>query len=365
MIDNVKVSAHQLLILVFLYSIGTVILHTPSLMAHIAKQDAWIAAIIGTGAGIILTGLYIKVGNLFPSLSLDRLNEKLFGRFIGKAVNTFFFFWAFVSASEIVFYIGDFVATFWMPETPSFAIHIMFSFIVILAVRLGIEPISRLTEILFLPVTLLLVILIIAIVPKVEWMNIQPVLEFGIRPILRAALVFVSFFSFSSVMFLMIYPSLVTERKKAAKGFLKGTIYAGIILVIVMSLNILVLGVDLTTRNIAPSYALARKINIGNFVTRIEAFLALFWIMTVFIRGVVYFYVSVVVFSNIFEVKDYRHLCSPLGMIMVVFSLILFPNIQAAATYDKDIWLPFVSVVGLFMPLLLLVAARIRNWVDR
>jgi spore germination protein KB len=361
MIDNEKVSAHQLMILIFLYSIGTVILHTPSLMAEIAKQDAWIAAIIGVGAGILLIGMYIKVGNLFPSLSLDRLYERVFGKFIGKTANTFFFFWAFLSASEIVYYIGDFVATFWMPETPVFAIHIMFSFIVILAVRVGIEPIVRLTELLFLPVTLLLVILIIAIVPKVEWVNIQPVLETGIRPIIRAALIFVSFFSLSSVMFLMIYPSLVTERKKAAKGFLKSTFYAGIILVVVMGLNILVLGADLTSRNIAPSYALAKKINIGDFVTRIEAFLALFWIMTLFIRGVVYFYVSVIVFSNIFEVKDYRPLCWPFGMIMVVFSLILYPNIQAEGTYNKDIWLPYVSIVGLFLPLLLLVTARIRK----
>jgi spore germination protein KB len=48
-------------------------------------------------------------------------------------------------------------------------------------------------------------------------------------------------------------------------------------------------------------------------------------------------------------------------MIMVVFSLILYPNIQAEGTYNKDIWLPYVSIVGLFLPLLLLVTARIRK----
>src|SRR4030095_11278593 len=103
------------------------------------------------------------------------------------------------------------------------------------------------------------------------------------------------------IMFLMIFPSSVNHRKGAEKAFYIGTLLGGIILITVILLNILVLGPDFVARNNAPSYALAKKINIGGFLTRIEAILAFTWVITTYFRSVMYFHVSVVVFANLFE----------------------------------------------------------------
>lgn len=92
MYEKLKISTRQFRILVLLYSVGTVILHTPSPLAAIAKQDAWIASLLGTFLGLVLVRLYIKVGNLFPDLTLDQMNEKLLGKALGKVVNFTFFF---------------------------------------------------------------------------------------------------------------------------------------------------------------------------------------------------------------------------------------------------------------------------------
>ncbi|MDM5211984.1 GerAB/ArcD/ProY family transporter [Peribacillus sp. NJ4] len=61
-------SSHQLMILILLYSVGTVILHTPSPLAGFAKQDAFLAALLGTGVVLIFVWLFIRVGNLYPDL---------------------------------------------------------------------------------------------------------------------------------------------------------------------------------------------------------------------------------------------------------------------------------------------------------
>ncbi|PEZ82043.1 GerAB/ArcD/ProY family transporter [Bacillus sp. AFS017274] len=86
-----KISSHQLMILILLYSVGTVILHTPSPLASFAKQDAWLAALLGTGIALIFVWFYIRVGNLYPDLALDQINEKVFGRLVGKMINLTFF----------------------------------------------------------------------------------------------------------------------------------------------------------------------------------------------------------------------------------------------------------------------------------
>jgi spore germination protein KB len=159
----------------------------------------------------------------------------------------------------------------------------------------------------------------------------------------------------------MIFPSKVNERKQGGKAFYIGTLIGGIILILVIMLDILVLGPDNTARNIAPSYTMAKKINVGNFLMRIEAVIATIWIFTTYTRTVMYFYVSVVVFSNIFNIKDYRPFTTALGVIMVFYSLIVFPTVSSSGEYNKNIWLFHAAAFGLVMPLLLFITAKFRN----
>ncbi|MDQ0215820.1 spore germination protein KB [Oikeobacillus pervagus] len=359
--SHFNISAHQFFILIILYSVGTVILHTPSPLADIANQDAWLAAILGTCIGLVLVSLYIKVGSIFPNLTLDRVNEKLLGKWGGKIINFTFFFWALLSAGETTFFVGDFFNTFWMPDTPLVALNILYGVIVILAVRVGVESFARSVEILFIPFVLLLIILIISILPQTNIQNIQPVLGEGMKPVLHATFFYVGMFSMSPVMFLMIFPSFINHREAAIKAFYKGTWIGGIILIIIIILNILVLGPESTARHFAPSYTLAKKINVANFLTRIEAIIALVWVITSYIRTVMYFYVAVAVLANIFEIKDHRPLTMPLGIIFIFLSLIVYPDVQAVGQYNKEIWFFYASTYGLIMPILLLSIAKIQK----
>ncbi|MBT2716691.1 endospore germination permease [Bacillus sp. ISL-57] len=360
-----KISSHQLMILILLYSVGTVILHTPSPLAGFAKQDAWLAALFGTGIALIFVWFYIRVGNLYPDLALDQINEKVFGKLVGKMINLTFFFWSFSTAAETTYYVGNFIKTFWMPDTPLVALNILLAAVVIFTVHLGIETFTRTLEIFFIPVLLLLTIFLVSIIPQANIHNIQPVFEGGANPLIRAILFYVSVFTLSPVMFLMIFPSKVNERKKGEKAFYIGTLIGGIILILVIMMNILVLGPDNTARNIAPSYTMAKKINVGNFLMRIEAAIATIWIFTTYTRTVMYFYVSVVVFSNIFNIKDYRPFTTALGMIMVCYSLIVFPTVSSSGEYNKHIWLFHVAAFGLVLPLLLFITAKFRNIIKK
>ncbi|MES1038554.1 GerAB/ArcD/ProY family transporter [Peribacillus simplex] len=105
---------------------------------------------------------------------------------------------------------------------------------------------------------------------------------------------------------------------------------------------------------------MAKKINVGNFLMRIEAIIATIWIFTTYTRTVMYFYVSVVVFSNIFNIKDYRPFTTAIGMNMF-FSLIVFPMVPSSGEFNKNIWLFYAATYGLVMPLLLIITAKFKN----
>lgn len=104
-------------------------------------------------------------------------------------------------------------------------------------------------------------------------------------------------------------------------------------MMIIIFLSISVLGIDITERNLYPSYVLVKKINIGDFLQRMEAIMAAMWFISVYFRITLYFYATVLAIAQIFNLKEYRSIVLPLGMILVVFSLVVYPNVAYQQTW--------------------------------
>ncbi|MDN3019656.1 endospore germination permease [Paenibacillus sp. BSR1-1] len=367
MLKTVKISARQFAILVILFSVGTTILVIPGILAQEVKQDAWMAAVIGTVIGLLIVTLYIAIVRKFPMMTLVEIIETLLGKWLGKAVSLSFVFYSFIGASELLYYVGSFLTTQLIKETPPAAIHIIFAGILVMGVRLGLETIARSAELLF-PIFILLFLLIMfsVIVTPELWKidNLQPILNTGIKPMTRAVILFSSVFSLPLNIFLMIFPISVTKPKEAEKNFFSAIFIGGVCLFILISLTILVLGPETSSRQLYPSYTLARRLKVGDFLQRVEAILAIMWEITIFFKMTIYFYASITGLVQTLNIKDYRPLVIPLGMIMVTTSLVSHPNVIHSAKFDYEIWPVYALTYGLVLPLLLLVVYAIRKLIN-
>ncbi|MGQ3480067.1 GerAB/ArcD/ProY family transporter [Paenibacillus sp. TY11] len=361
MSQQVKISGRQFMILTILFTIGSAILVIPSGMAFVAKQDAWIAALVGVGAGIFLVWMYNTIVILYPRMTLAEIIETLLGKWLGKTISLLFVVTLFLGGPSAVLYdVGNFLTTQIMPETPAQSVNILFAIIVVMGAWLGIETFARSAELLFPLFILLYISLVILVAPEVKLENVEPVLEAGIGPIWPAALSFISIVFLPHIVLLMIIPA-VNRTDKARKAFFSGSMFGGLMMVLIIALTILVLGPDLTARSIFPSYSLAQRISIGNFLQRIEAIMAVMWFISLYFRTTIYMYVIVLVIAQIFNLKDYRPLILPLGMILVVMSVIIYPNAPYQQKWDGTVWVSYILSVGLFLPLLLLCIHVIRK----
>jgi spore germination protein KB len=126
-------------------------------------------------------------------------------------------------------------------------------------------------------------------------------------------------------------------------------------------LTITVLGAEVAARHHFPSYVLAKKINIGDFLQRIEAVMAFMWFLTIYFRMSFYFYAAVIGLAQTLNVKEHRSLVLPLGMIVVVASVVVHPNIVHSNEFNKYTWFPYVSTYGVVLPLVLLAAHALRK----
>jgi len=355
------ISSRQFMIITLLFSIGTAILVIPASIASEAKQDAWIAAILGVAISFLLVKLYISLGKRTPSLTFIEANEKILGRFLGKFTAVGFLLLTFLSSGELLYFIGIFMKTEVMPETPTMAFALLFSIIIVYAAFLGIEVFARSTEILFPIFILIFIIFAVCITPQISFDNVQPILETPKKSFLYSIIRFMSIFSFPLVVLLMLFPSAVNVQKSAQKGFYIGAIIGGIVLIIIITLCILVLGPSNTASRTFPSYALAQRISIGNFLQRIEIIMAGMWIISIYIRTFMYFYASVIGVAQLCKIQDHRPLILPFGLLMIGLSQIIHPNIVHSNVYNNEIWPIFSAIFTVILPLTLLIVAKIRK----
>ncbi|PID04223.1 spore gernimation protein [Sporosarcina sp. P2] len=361
MIENIKINPYQFLVLVIFFTIGTGILIVPSVLAAEVKHDAWIAAIIGTGIGLLIIWLFTTIALWFPHLTYIQLNEKIFGKWIGKAVSVLFVSMAALYTSSLLYYSATFISTNMLPTTPIVALNILMMGIVVMAVRLGLETIARSAEIFIVVFFVLFLILGVCISPQIKLENLQPVFVEGTKTLVQSSIYFVTSSSVNAIVLLMIFPALMNKMKQARKSFLIGNLIGGIMIIILSFLSVSILGAEDTAREIYPGYELAKRINIGDFVQRIEGLMGFLWFIALYFKTVLYFYATVLGIAQILHLKDYRPLTLPLGIIAVIVSLVIYPNVVYQKEIQQSTEIYFSLFVGLFLPLLLVIVYAFRK----
>lgn len=359
--DNWKISPRQYRNLIILYSMGTSILITPSGMAADAKQNAWMCIVLGTIIGLLWLPLFNAAGNIYPDLNLVQTTERLLGKWLGKIISGISATFSFIGAATLVWYVGNFYTTHLMPEMPIEAVIIFFGTIVIIGMYIGVETLARTAEIFFPIAVFFLAILIVLNIPNMEFNNLLPIFEGETKGIIRGGLFFTVTSHSTLVVFLMIFPSHVSKPKEAKKSLYSAILIAGTIMLILVTTCILVLGSNTTALKIYPTYGLAKRITLGTYVNRIEAILAVTWLITIFYKTVLYFADTVLGFTQVFKLKNYRSITIPLGIILIVLSFIIYPNITYNYEWDTTSWLTYGIIIYFLRPILLLVVAFFRK----
>jgi spore germination protein KB len=360
-LDNGKISAHQFKVLITLSFIGTSVLNAPGLFAEKAKQAAWISAILSVALGLILILFYNAVANRLENKTFIEYTKKLLGKWVGSFICLSFVSFLFLNSTALVWIVGNFLTTQLLTDTPMLVVNVVFIIVIIIATLLGLETIARTAEILYPWAVGGFILLVLFALPDAEVKNLQPIFGEGIKPIIQAAVLFQAFNPLTFVISLMILPSRVTNLQETKKAFLKGILTGGIIVIILTFVCILVLGADTTVRRVYPSYALAKNISIGNFLERIESILGMVWIVTIFFKTNLYFYVTVEGFAQTLGLKDYKPFTLPIGMLVIIFSGIVYPNTVYAANWDKTTWFSYALTYGFIFPLFIFIIGKLRH----
>ncbi|KKK38682.1 spore gernimation protein KB [Mesobacillus campisalis] len=328
--EKAKISAYQLFVMIVLFELGSAVL-VP--IASGAKQDAWIAILVGMAGGFLLFGAHYRLYRYYPEITPIQYMQKLLGKFFGKLLAFSYIVLFMYFAARVLRDFGEMLLTFAYVETPLFIVNAMLIMVVVYAVIKGIEVLARTGELFFLLLYLLAVIGFILIVSSglIELTQLMPVLEEGWGRVLKVVATETISVPFGeAVVFSMILPYLDNKDSGLGAGMF-GLFVAGINLSIVMAINISVQGVEILTRSQFPLLTTVQSIQMAEFLERLDVFFMVSVIIGIFFKVSLYFYAAVSGTAILFNIKEPSRLVYPLGLV------VLFMSITIASSYSEHI----------------------------
>ena len=363
--EKAKISVIQLFALMFIFDLGTALIVSYGIPA---RKDAWLAILLGMGEGIILFFIYYMLFRQYPTLPLTGYVRKIFGKYLGWIIGLLYCLFFLYIAARNVRDFGDLIVSSILAETPLLAITLSFVLVICYVIYLGIEVIGRTAEV-FIVILFLLGAggnFFVLVSGDVDFHRIRPFLEHGWKPVLTTAFPPVVSFPFGEmIVFSMILPYL--NRPKLVKNvWLLSMISSGLILSWTAALNLAVLGLDVMERSVFPTLATIGKVNLFDFIERLDAIVVFTLLVTVFFKVSIFLYGAVLGIADLFKLKSHKQIIFPTGVILIFLSMAIASSFsehieEGLGATIKYLHVPFFIVLPLFM----LAISLIRNYVKK
>lgn len=353
-----KISKKQLFTLILLFEMGSAIVVNLGMQA---KQDAWLAILLGTGSGVCMFLVYDHLYHQYDERPLTQYVRIILGNYIGSLLALLYIFYFLYLSARVLRDFGDLLLSSTLEATPMLVINSMLMFVIGSAVYYGLEVIGRTGEII-LPVMALLALITggaISFSHIFHIENLLPVLERGWEPVIKAAFPLTITFPFGeTIVFSMILPYL-SEKAHSRKTGVKAILISGLILTVTIVTNIAVLGVSQASSEQFPLLTTVGKINVGDFIQRVDAVALSALILGGFFKISIFFYAGVSGMKELFSIQKKKHtlfLVASFVIVVTTYSLNMassFANHIEVGLQQVPYYLHLPFQIGI--PILLLV----------
>ncbi|NOU86438.1 GerAB/ArcD/ProY family transporter [Paenibacillus sp. LMG 31460] len=352
-----KIGIKQLFLMMLAFEIGSAVIFA---LGAEAKQDAWLAVLIGMVLGLILMSVFTKLSGYYPNDSLIQIIQKISGRYIGYPLSITYIIYFTSQAARISRDFSDLMLSTILVGTPEIFILASFVAVIIYTLRGGIEVFGRMAE-MVVPGVLLISIstwIIVYASGVVDLKQLTPVLGTGIKTVWKESFPALTSLPFGElVVFTMIWPTL-KDNAKLKKVGMTAVLTVGVLL----SLNIVgmisVLGPQLYGMLNYPLLSTIRMASVADFLERIDAVVILLMVAGGFFKVGVYIYGAAVGTAHLFHLKSYHSVLIPIAAIIAPLGHVMTKTYAEHLAIGFKFNMTYVQLPLQFViPSLLLVAA--------
>lgn len=332
-----------------------------------AGRDSWIAIIISIALSFPLIIMYGSILKSYPNKDLYQIIDYVFGKYIGKIITVLYIWFSFHLGALVTRNFGEFIVTVSLKNTPKVVPMTILMILCFWGIKSGIEVLGRWSILALVTLILLISFSIILLIPTMNLHNIQPILGNGVKPVMKGAISTVTFPFAETVIFLLVFSSL-KEKNSSYKVYIWGLIIGGIIVFSAALTEILVLGENEYTSSVFPSYKAISRVNIGNFIQRIEIIVSINLLVGGFIKICICLMATCRGIAKLLDYKDYRFFVIPISLLMINLSLLIYDSATEMFEWAFSIWVYYALSFQVIIPSIIFVGVKIKtreNWFRR
>jgi spore germination protein KB len=324
-----------------------------------AGRDMWISIVAAIVLAVPLLLIYSRILSLFPGEDLFQILELNFGKFFGKLISIIFIWFAFHLGALVLRNFGEFIITVGLPETPAIVPVIMFGLLCIWGAKAGIETMAKCSDYFIIFVMVLLILFSILVIPSMDTDNLFPIMGEGIGKAMSGVLSSLTYPFGETVVFMMIFSAL-PHKKSAYKVYIPALLLGGFVVTSIALRNILVLGPATIKAVYFPSYSAISRVNIGNFLQRLEIAVTIVFILSGFIKITVCLLAATKGVARVLGFDDYRILVTPIGLLMVNLANIIYKNIVEMFDWAFEVWPYYAFPFQVILPVLIWIFIELK-----
>ncbi|PKM94829.1 MAG: hypothetical protein CVU84_07850 [Firmicutes bacterium HGW-Firmicutes-1] len=356
---NDKISIRQLQILLILTLFTSVSLILPRITTEYAKQNGWLL-IIGAAVLTMLYSYFITtLGKMFPDKTIVEYSQEIVTKPIGSLICWILVIKLIIFLGLEIRIFGELVKQTLLSNTPIEFIMIIMLFTAVYLTRKGYEPRARIAElIIFLGLIPIMLVLLFAL-QDIRLDRLAPFFTIKASEFVAGSY-FIST-AMVGIEFLYIAIPFLRTPQKVTKAVMQTVIFVAILNLMINFITVGLFGPIKTAREIWPVMTIMQVIELpGAFISRQDALMMSFWILTTFgLINCYIFFISILT-SRLIKSKEANWI--NLLVIPIVYVIALVPN-NVPHTFEtiKRLIQLYGIIFVLPVPILLLGIAKIRK----
>ncbi|WP_157794131.1 GerAB/ArcD/ProY family transporter [Paenibacillus donghaensis] len=327
-------------------------------VAGSSGNSSWISILFAMVLAFPLMLLYARLHTLFPGRDLFDMLITVFGGILGRLFSCLYIWYAMHLGALILRNFGEFSKTVALTATPMLAPMLCIGLLCIWVVKAGLEVLGRSAKFLVLLTIAATVIVQLLCIPKFQFHHLLPLIDNG-WPLVFTDTMGTFTFPFAEIVVFLGAFTVLPEKANARKIMLGGLFYSGGIILLVSLRNLLMLGPDTLSTLYFPTYVAISRINVGDFLTRIEGSVSFIFVTAIFVKVSLCLYMASNGVAKIFKLKSYRSVVLQIGLIMIYFADFVYKDIMEMQYFAYHIYKIYALPFQVGIPLVLWVCAEI------
>ncbi|MDR6549236.1 endospore germination permease [Paenibacillus qinlingensis] len=360
-----RISGKQLFWMLASMQVSMTILLTiqPAIMA--SKQDSWLSMLIATLIGICIAFVCTRINRKYPGQTLVTYLPQLVGTWMARFL--FFIYGAFwyVVLAMVLRQYADFILATILPQTPILVPIVAMMLVAIYVTKTGVEGIARCSEILG---PFLLIMIILTLLLSIQDIHLKQILplyvDSGWKVILKGSLPTSTFLG--DCVMLVFLLAFLKHPDQGVKPAVFGVAVTGLLTSASAFVLVTLFGAQMAAGQTYPYFNLVRYISVYNFFQNLDAILIPIWIIGVFMKVSLYFFVCTYGTAQVFKVVQWPRMLWVVAPVILIIAMVPRSYFDSSIFFPQKIAVPFIFPIHMVaIPLVLWGLSWLRNKKDR